>query len=125
MEGVLGMWPRRTKVEQVTMFHVTSSRNRESIRTHGLDYTRMGAAPGIAGSRSPEQKGTFLCFDEFERDWFVRMNNTGGPVDVWAVRAIDPSALVPSPEGHHFLPGTIAATRLVLVQTDIPAQSRW
>ena len=32
------------------LFHVSSALNRESILAHGLDWTRMGAAPGIAGS---------------------------------------------------------------------------
>ena len=31
-----------------TLFHVTSSLNRESIQRHGLDWQRMSAAPGIA-----------------------------------------------------------------------------
>ena len=35
------------------LFHVTSAANRESIRSHGLDWTRMGAARGIAGSMTP------------------------------------------------------------------------
>jgi hypothetical protein len=30
-------------------FHVTSSRNRESILRHGLDWRHMGEALGIAG----------------------------------------------------------------------------
>jgi hypothetical protein len=68
------------------LFHVTSARNRESILAHGLDWTYMGAAPGIAGSSAPEEQGVFLCLNEFDVDFFVRMNNTGGPVDVWAGR---------------------------------------
>jgi len=64
------------------LFHVTSSRNRESIRTYGLDWTRMADARGIAGSRAPEQEGCFVCLGEFEMEWFVDMNNTGGTVDV-------------------------------------------
>lgn len=42
----------------------------------------MGAAPGIAGSRTPEQQGCFLAPDEETAEWFVQMSNTGGPVDV-------------------------------------------
>jgi hypothetical protein len=37
------------------LFHVTSELNRESIRTHGLDWSRMGAAHGIAGSPTRNQ----------------------------------------------------------------------
>jgi hypothetical protein len=33
----------------------------------------------------PEEEGVFLCRDEFEAGFFVQINNTGGPVDVWAV----------------------------------------
>jgi hypothetical protein len=43
-----------------------------------------------------------LCRDEWEVDWFVRMNNTGGPVDVWAVDRVDEAELMESPEGHHY-----------------------
>lgn len=96
-------------------FHVTSSLNRESIRAHGLDWTRMGAAPGIAGSNSPEVDGIFL--DELP-DFFVRMNNTGGPVDVWGVDGIDRAALVESEAGFCYFPGVIPPDRLTLLDTD-------
>ena len=76
-------------------YHVTSVLNRTSILTHGLDWTRMGAAPGIAGSRRAEQEGCFLAHGDMEADWFVRMNNTGGPVDVWQVNNVTEADLVP------------------------------
>lgn len=76
------------------LFHVTSALNRDSILAHGLDWTRVGAAPGIAGSLTPEEEGVFLCRDEFEADFFVRINNTGGPVDVWAVAGIKEDELI-------------------------------
>jgi hypothetical protein len=101
-------------------YHVTSVLNRASISRHGLDWSRMGAAPGIAGSRRPEQEGCFLAADDFERDWFVRMNNTGGAVDVWEVRSIDADDLIRSPEGYYYFPGVIAASDLRLVQRDLP-----
>ena len=41
-------------------WHVTSSRNRQSILEHGLDWRRMAFAPGIAGSPVPEREGCFL-----------------------------------------------------------------
>ena len=68
-----------------TRYHVTSALNRASIQRYGLDWRRMGSARGIAGSLRAEQEGCFLASDEGERDWFVRMNNTGGAVDVWEV----------------------------------------
>ena len=103
-----------------THFHVTSVSNRESIGRYGLDWRRMGAARGIAGSREPEQQGCFIAVGSFERDWFVRMNNTGGAVDVWEVSGVRPADLVTSPEGFLYIPGVISPDRLLLVQRDLP-----
>lgn len=75
----------------------------------------MGAAHGIAGSMRPEQEGCFLG-DAFERDWFVRLNNTGGPVDVWEVHGIDAADLVLSPEGYYYYPDVIPVEDLRLVR---------
>lgn len=104
------------------MFHVTSSNNRASILANGLDWRLMGPSCGIAGSVTPEQEGCFLCPSEREADWFVRMNNTGGPVDVWAVDGVDEQDLVESPEGYLYLPTTITPDRLTLLRTDIPPE---
>lgn len=104
------------------MYHVTSSLNRQSIMKHGLDWRRMGAAAGIAGSRSPEQTGCFLAQDEHTRDWFVWMNNTGGPVDVWEADGVLLDDLLESPEGYLFHPGAIGVERLRLLQSDLPPQ---
>lgn len=79
----------------------------------------MSAAPGIAGSTEPEAAGAFLEDHEFGADYFVRMNNTGGPVDVWAVDGIERESLVESPNGYSYYPGTIPASRLTLVRTDV------
>ncbi|MCQ4118420.1 hypothetical protein [Rhodococcus tibetensis] len=72
----------------------------------------------------PEQEGCFLAADEFERDWFVRMNNTGGAVDVWEVYSIDADDLIESPEGHYYFPGVVATSNLRLVQQDLPPVRR-
>ena len=106
------------------MFHVSSSSNRESIRAHGLDWRRMGAAPGIAGSPRPEQEGCFLALDEREADYFVEMNNTGGPVDVWAVDGVDEETLVTSGEGYDYYPGVISAARVRLLREDVSPVER-
>lgn len=82
---------------------------------HGLDWTRMGVAPGIAGSRGPEEEGVFLCLDESEAGFFVRMNNTGGPVDVWAVEGIDEQQLIATGSGFSYFPDRIARRRLTLL----------
>jgi hypothetical protein len=105
-------------------FHVTSVRNRDSIQARGLDWERMGAARGIAGSVRPEQDGCFVCLSEWEMEWFVDMNNTGGPVDVWEVEGVNESELVESPEGHSFVPRRIPADCLRLHQTDVPQRER-
>lgn len=102
-------------------FHVSSSRNRASIAAHGLDWGRMGAAPGIAGSRAPEQEGCFLG-DAWERDFFVRINTTGGPVDVWQVDGVADDELVESPEGFRYLPRRIPASQVRLMRQDVPAE---
>jgi len=113
-------------VMQDRFFHVTSSFNRSSILEHGLDWTRMAAAHGIAGSRAPEQEGCFVCLDEDEVGWFVRMNNTGGPVDVWAVDGVDREELCESPEGHLFVPRCIPPRNVELVRRDIaPIPRHW
>lgn len=80
----------------------------------------MAAAPRIASSRRPEQQGCFLALDDSEVGWFVDMNNTGGPVDVWEVRGINVDDLVCSPEGHYYFPGLVPPEQLQLVQNDVP-----
>jgi hypothetical protein len=88
--------------------------------TNGLDWTRMEAASGIAGSTTPEQEGSFVCLNEREVDWFIRINNTGGPVDVWAVHGIDESDLVESPEGCYYLTRLVPSECLELIRQDVP-----
>lgn len=104
-------------------FHVTSSLNRASITAHGLDWDRMGAAPGIAGSPVPEQEGCFLGTD-WDAEFFIRINNTDGPVDVWEVVEISDDELVTSPEGFSYLPRRIPASQLRLVRREVPAPER-
>jgi len=96
------------------LFHVSSAANRESILAHGLDWTRMGAAPGIAGSTAPEQEGVFLCRDEFEAGFFVRINNTGGPVDVWVVTGIEADELLDGGSGFGYFPSSIPPADVTL-----------
>jgi hypothetical protein len=79
----------------------------------------MADAPGIAGSGSPEEDGCFVCVDEFEASFFVRMNNTGGPVDVWVIEGVNEEDLVMPPNGFHYLPRTIPPTQLSLHRRDV------
>lgn len=84
--------------------------------THGLDWTRMGAARGIAGSNEPEEDGVFLCLDEFDAKYFVEMNNTGGPVDVWAIDGVDQEQLLMTQSGYNYFPARIPAEQLALIE---------
>jgi hypothetical protein len=74
----------------------------------------MAAARGIAGSTRPERDGVFLCRDESEAAWFVRMNNTGGPVDVWEVVGIQSEELVDAGSGFVYLPDRIPVSQVAL-----------
>lgn len=109
-----------------TWFHVSSRANRESIRSHGLDWTKMGAAPGIAGSAVPEADGVFLC-EEFHVEFFLRMNNTGGPVDVWQVSGTFEDQMISNGSGFFYFPGRIPATQVSLIEWPSldPGASRW
>ncbi len=100
------------------LFHVSPAANRASIDEHGLDWTLMGAAAGIAGSSSPEVEGVFLCRDIGEVQFFMGIRN-GVDADVWAVDGIDERDLVESPEGFAYLPARI--TRDALTRIDPPA----
>lgn len=84
----------------------------------------MGAAPGIAGNRQPEQPGCFLVDDQFDVDWFVRMNNTESAVDVWEISGVDVAELVQSPEGYLYLPAVIPPQQLRLIKRDLTPLAR-
>jgi hypothetical protein len=101
------------------MFHVSSVRNRASIQRHGLDWSRMGDAPGIAGSPQPEAAGVFLAPDEFQARFFVRINNTGGPVDLWSVDDVPVDDLIGNGTGFGYVPYRIDRQRLSLLARDL------
>ncbi|MEZ3182658.1 hypothetical protein KYY02_29565 [Streptomyces pimonensis] len=103
-------------------FHVSSVLNRRSIAQHGLDWTRMGAAPGIAGSHRPEVEGIFVCQGEAAAEFFLHINNTGGPVDLWSVDGVDEGLLLDNGDGFFYLPSRIPAARVRLVRSGIPPQ---
>jgi hypothetical protein len=54
-------------------------------------------------------------------DYFIEMNNSGGPVDVWAIAGIEESALVESSNGFRYFRAPIPADDLTLVRRDVPA----
>ncbi|WP_186525949.1 hypothetical protein [Leekyejoonella antrihumi] len=59
----------------------------------------------------------FVCQDESDVDFFARMNNTGGPIDVWEITGIEESQLLTSGSGFCYLPDTIGPERITLVET--------
>lgn len=64
------------------MFHVSAVANRDSIEQHGLDWRRMGVAPGVAGGHTPELPGIFLQESE-DAHFIVEMAPFA--TDVWKV----------------------------------------
>ena|SRR5579871_5671526 len=102
------------------LFHVSPAANRASILAHGLDWTRMGAARGIAGSSVPEEEGVFLCRDEFEAGFFRRFD-AAGSADLWAVTGIEPGDLLEAGSGFCYYPGRIPPEQVSLVSWPDPA----
>jgi hypothetical protein len=108
-----GGW-RRYHIEVIrgtgALAHASSQLNRESIREHGLDWQRMGAVPGIAGSRGPEIDANFL--DTIDSvSFFFRM--PAADPDVWLVDA-EGLWLESGPDGWWITRKTIAPSRLRL-----------
>lgn len=114
--------PLRTVCGVHRIFHVTSSRNRDSIEAHGLDWRQMGAVAGIAGSRRPEVEGVFVCTDRGTADWFLELNNTGGPVDVWELTDVGDEELLDDPGGYRYLTRRVERAHLILRDRDVPAR---
>jgi len=75
----------------------------------------MFHAQGIAGSREPEVDGIFVPLDYFAAEYFVRLNNTGGPVDVWAIDDVEEADLVEPDSGFSYLPYRLGPQRLTLL----------
>ena len=95
--------------------HATASANRESILKWGLDWRRMGVAPGIAGSSRPEQEAVFL--DYVERvNFFTRMSRR--ITDVWEVDAT--GLWIERHEGWLIHRAPIPPDRLRLIAEDLP-----
>jgi hypothetical protein len=66
----------------------------------------------------PEVAGYFVANDDFEADFFVRMNNTGGPVDVWAVSGVEADELEEC-NGFAYVPRVVPPEHLTLVLADV------
>jgi hypothetical protein len=111
----LGGW-RQTRVAVGTfsgvLAHASSRLNRRSIEEFGLDWKRMGAARGIAGSPDAELSGVFLDYPE-SISFFTRMPDEAP--DVWLVEA-DGLWLELGPDGFWFAQDPIPPSRLRLAK---------
>jgi hypothetical protein len=98
-------------------FHATAAANRASIQAHGLDWRRMGEAPGIAGSPVPEAEGIFLFEELEEATFFVEMAELkgDGPFDIWEVSLPDGARLEDGDAGFLYTPDSIPPDRLRLL----------
>lgn len=103
------------------MFHVTATANRESIEQHGLDWRRMTASCGVAGSRVPELEAIFLCERREDVSFFTRMART--PSDIWAVR-VDDLWLENGPDGWVIVLQPVPRDRVRLVERAVPVTGR-
>jgi hypothetical protein len=104
------------------LFHVSPTVNRASIEEHGLDWRRFRGA-GIAGSRSAEAEGVFLCAAREDIGFFAGMRED--PCDAWAVRVDglwlegDPGADGGGSDHWVIVPEAIGPERLRLVERAI------
>jgi len=97
--------------------HATATANRESIYRHGLDWNRMGPAPGLAGSTRPELPAIFVCEDLDDVSYLLHMAQV--PIDIWSIQ-VDGLWLENSPTGWQVIGHPIASDRLTLLVRDIP-----
>jgi hypothetical protein len=97
--------------------HATAAANRESIYRHGLDWNRMGLAPGLAGSTSPELPAIFVCKDLDDVSFLLHMAQV--PTDIWSVD-VDGIWLENGPNGWQVISHPVAKERLTLLVRDIP-----
>jgi hypothetical protein len=108
-------WGRRNalalRLGRGSMYHVSASANRESIRQHGLDWRLMGDVPGVAGSTRPELPGIFLQEDA-EDGFFVRMAKF--PTDIWEIN-VEELWLESGPSGWWLVSSPISPERLALL----------
>jgi hypothetical protein len=112
-------WLRRSTLEifkgSDDMFHVTAVANRSSILRYGLDWTRMGDAPGITGSRRFELPVIFACDSREESESFMRIAKF--PSDIWAIR-VGGLWIENGPDGWWILAHSVEPSRLSVVGSD-------
>ena len=110
-------------IRQDFAFHVSDRRNRESIRAHGLDASRMETVTGIAGSAIPELEGVFLARDFEEAEWFASWEvYEKREFDIWRVETVGLD-LEENSDGWLVYAGDIPPERVELVTGQRPWQS--
>jgi hypothetical protein len=82
-----------------------------------LGRVAHGRCSGYRRKHHPEADGIFLSTEDWDVDYFVRMNNTGGPVDVWQIDGVDADQMLDNGNGYPYLPGRIPADRITWVET--------
>jgi hypothetical protein len=102
-----------------TLYHVSPVGNRASIMEHGLDWRRMGPAPGLASGRHvAEEPANYLARDLDEAGWFVSLCNHTEPVDIWEIEATGLD-LVLTGDGWVLSRELISPERLTLLEKDL------
>ena len=101
-----------------TRVHATAAVNRESIDRHGLDWNRMGLAPGLAGNTRPELPAIFVC-EDLDDASFLLQHVAQVPTDIWSVD-VDGIWLENAPNGWQLISHPVARERLTLLVRDIP-----
>jgi hypothetical protein len=114
-------WARRSRRPDIEVWkgngelvHITAAVNRASIQRWGLDWSRMAAARGIAGSPRPELPVIFL--DTVDSVGFFR-RMAREPVDLWAVDVTD-LWVENGPDGWYIHCSPIGPGRLRLLEGD-------
>jgi hypothetical protein len=102
-----------------TRVHATAAGNRSSIYRYGLDWNRMGRAPGLAGSTTPELPAIFVCADLRDMSYLLHMARV--PTDIWSVD-VDGLWLENGPTGWEVISHPIGRDRLDLLVRDIPGR---
>src|SRR5258708_28918478 len=89
-------------------------------RRHGAAsrLTRGAARAGwLCSRREPTVSGEFGREPgQFQTGFFIGLNNTGGPVDVWAITGIDERQLTEAPNRFRCYPAKIPASQVTLIQ---------
>jgi hypothetical protein len=107
-----------------TYYHITSSLNRASIEQHGLDPTRMGNVPGIAGAGVPEVDGVFLAFDLWEVRAYANFRVHQEMLDIWRINDLD-AELRETPNGTFYVEGPIPREMIELIAEVDPQSPDW